>query len=195
MRPSHIGPSPAAESYLKVDAILEAARKTGADAVHPGYGFLSENAAFAKACADAGVVFIGPPPDAITAMGDKALAKQRMLQAGVPCAPGYLGADQSRRGADARGAQIRLPVAGESRGRWRWTRHATGPQRRRAAARPGGRPPGSHQRIRRWHPDVGALDQTTAATSKIQVFADAHGNAVYLGERDCTAQRTPAKGD
>jgi acetyl/propionyl-CoA carboxylase alpha subunit len=85
----HIGPSPAAESYLKFDAILDAARQTGADALHPGYGFLSENAAFAQACADAGLVFIGPPPSAIEAMGDKALAKKRMLAAGVPCAPGY----------------------------------------------------------------------------------------------------------
>jgi geranyl-CoA carboxylase alpha subunit len=91
----HIGGSPATESYLRSDAILEAARKTGADAVHPGYGFLSENAAFAQACVDAGLVFIGPPASAITAMGDKALAKRRMLDAGVPCAPGYLGADQS----------------------------------------------------------------------------------------------------
>ena len=83
----HIGASPAAESYLRFDAILDACRKTGADALHPGYGFLSENAAFAQACVDAGVVFIGPPASAITAMGDKALAKKRMLEAGVPCAP------------------------------------------------------------------------------------------------------------
>ncbi|MDO9166459.1 MAG: biotin carboxylase N-terminal domain-containing protein, partial [Rhodoferax sp.] len=90
----HIGASPAAESYLRFDALLEAARKTGADALHPGYGFLSENAAFAQACVDAGVVFIGPPASAIEAMGDKALAKRRMLEAGVPCAPGYLGEEQ-----------------------------------------------------------------------------------------------------
>jgi geranyl-CoA carboxylase alpha subunit len=78
----HIGASPAAESYLNQAAILQAARKTGADALHPGYGFLSENAGFAQASADAGLVFIGPPASAIAAMGDKALAKQRMLQAG-----------------------------------------------------------------------------------------------------------------
>lgn len=91
----HIGATPAAESYLSVNAILVAARKSGADAVHPGYGFLSENAGFAQACLDAGLVFIGPPPAAIEAMGNKALAKCRMLAAGVPCASGYLGEDQS----------------------------------------------------------------------------------------------------
>ena len=89
-----IGAAPAAASYLRIDAIVDAARRTGADAVHPGYGFLSENAAFAQACLDAGLVFIGPPPAAIRQMGDKALAKRRMLDAGVPCAPGYLGGDQ-----------------------------------------------------------------------------------------------------
>jgi geranyl-CoA carboxylase alpha subunit len=91
----HIGASPDAQSYLNGPALLEAARKTGADAVHPGYGFLSESAAFAQACTDAGLVFIGPPAAAIEAMGNKALAKLRMQTAGVPCAPGYLGADQS----------------------------------------------------------------------------------------------------
>ncbi|MDP2132848.1 MAG: biotin carboxylase N-terminal domain-containing protein, partial [Sulfuritalea sp.] len=90
-----IGPAPAAESYLNVAALLDAARRTGAGAVHPGYGFLSENAAFARACIDAGLVFIGPPAAAITAMGDKAGAKRRMIAAGVPTAPGYLGEDQS----------------------------------------------------------------------------------------------------
>ena len=79
----HIGPSPAAQSYLNIAAILDAATKTSADAIHPGYGFLSENAAFARACAEAGVVFIGPPADAIHAMGDKARAKRRMAEAGV----------------------------------------------------------------------------------------------------------------
>jgi geranyl-CoA carboxylase alpha subunit len=90
-----IGAAPAAESYLNVAAILDAARRTGADAVHPGYGFLSENATFAQACADAGLVFIGPPAEAIAAMGDKAGAKRRMVAAGVPTVPGYLGDDQS----------------------------------------------------------------------------------------------------
>jgi len=87
----HIGAAPAAESYLNAVAIIEAAKRSGADAIHPGYGFLSENATFAQACLDAGLVFIGPPPEAIRAMGDKAQAKRRMHDAGVPCAPGYLG--------------------------------------------------------------------------------------------------------
>jgi len=85
----------AADTYLRIDAVLDAARRSGADAIHPGYGFLSERADFAQACADAGLVFIGPPAAAITAMGDKAGAKRRMLAANVPCVPGYLGDDAS----------------------------------------------------------------------------------------------------
>src|SRR5205814_8938549 len=88
-------PAPARESYLKSDAILAAARQTGAQALHPGYGFLSENAAFAESCAAAGVVFVGPPPSAIRAMGLKDRAKALMAKAGVPAVPGYLGEDQS----------------------------------------------------------------------------------------------------
>ncbi|MBC8241513.1 MAG: hypothetical protein H8E30_13705 [Alphaproteobacteria bacterium] len=89
-----IGPAPVGESYLNVTAILQAAARSGADAVHPGYGFLAENADFAESCADAGLVFIGPPPQAINLMGNKRLAKLRMTEAEVPCVPGYNGADQ-----------------------------------------------------------------------------------------------------
>ena len=91
----HIGPSPAAESYLLGDRIIEAAKATGAEAIHPGYGFLSENAEFAEAVAAAGLVWVGPRPESIRAMGLKDAAKQLMQQAGVPVTPGYLGADQS----------------------------------------------------------------------------------------------------
>ena len=188
----HIGASPAAESYLKIDAILEAARKTGSDAVHPGYGFLSENAAFAQACADAHIVFIGPPASAITAMGDKALAKKRMLEAGVPCAPGYLGADQSDATLTAEAKKLGYPLLVK------------------AVAGGGGR----GMRLVRSDAELqqgieGARREATSAFGdgtlmlerlidngrhiEIQVFADAHGNAVYLGERDCTAQRRRQK--
>ena len=90
-----IGPPPARESYLKIDAIIAAAKRAGAEAIHPGYGFLSENAAFAEACAAAGVTFIGPPPSAIRAMGGKSEAKALMEKAGIPLVPGYHGEDQS----------------------------------------------------------------------------------------------------
>src|SRR5690606_4107549 len=89
-----IGPPPVAQSYLSTERLIEAARLTGADAVHPGYGFLSENADFAEACAAAGLVFVGPPPAAIRAMGNKRAAKELMRRAGVPCLPGYDGKDQ-----------------------------------------------------------------------------------------------------
>ena len=188
----HIGPSPAAQSYLKFDAILDAARETGADALHPGYGFLSENAAFAQACVDAGVVFIGPPASAITAMGNKALAKRRMLEAGVPCAPGYLGADQSDAVLTAEAKKLGYPLLVK------------------AVAGGGGR----GMRLVRNDAELqqgidGARREATSAFGdgtlmlerlidngrhiEIQVFADAHGNAVYLGERDCTAQRRRQK--
>ncbi len=98
-----IGPAPARDSYLRIDRILEAARRTAREAIHPGYGFLSENAEFAEACAAAGVVFIGPPPAAIRAMGSKAAAKALMAAAGVPLVPGYHGDDQDPALLAARG--------------------------------------------------------------------------------------------
>ncbi|MGB3864712.1 MAG: biotin carboxylase N-terminal domain-containing protein, partial [Xanthobacteraceae bacterium] len=91
----HIGPSPVGESYLRPERILAAAKAAGAQAIHPGYGFLSENAGFADAVEAAGLVFVGPPVRAITVMGDKARAKRAMIEAGVPCVPGYQGEDQS----------------------------------------------------------------------------------------------------
>nr|WP_295787219.1 acetyl/propionyl/methylcrotonyl-CoA carboxylase subunit alpha [Rhodoferax sp.] len=188
----HIGASPAAESYLRIDAILEAARKTGADAVHPGYGFLSENAGFAQACADAGLVFIGPPASAIEAMGDKALAKRRMLDAGVPCAPGYLGGDQSDAMLAAEAEKLGYPllvkaVAGGGGRGMRLVRSTTELQSAIEGAR--------REATSAFGDGTLMLERLIANGRhiEIQVFADAHGNAVYLGERDCTAQRRRQK--
>ena len=188
----HIGSAAAADSYLRVAALLEAAHKTGADAVHPGYGFLSENAAFAQACADAGLVFIGPPPGAITAMGDKALAKRRMIDAGVPCAPGYLGADQDDARLTEEALKLGFPllvkaVAGGGGRGMRLVRAAdemaqalTGARREAQSAFGDGT-----LMLERLIDDGRHIE--------IQVFADAHGHAVHLGERDCTAQRRRQK--
>ena len=188
----HIGASPAAESYLNFEAILDAARKTGADALHPGYGFLSENAAFAQACVDASVVFIGPPASAITAMGNKALAKKRMLEAGVPCAPGYLGADQSDVVLMAEAQKLGYPLlvkavaGGGGRGMRRVASEAELQSGIDGARREATSAFGDGTLMLERLIDNGRHIE-------IQVFADAHGNAVYLGERDCTAQRRRQK--
>ncbi len=105
-----IGPAPATESYLAIDKIIVAARRAGADAIHPGYGFLSENAAFADACAAADLTFIGPPSEAIRLMGNKAAAKRRMNAAGVPCVPGYEGEDQSDAVLTRKAETIGFPI-------------------------------------------------------------------------------------
>jgi geranyl-CoA carboxylase alpha subunit len=188
----HIGASPAADSYLRVDALLDAVRKTGADAVHPGYGFLSENAGFAQACEDAGLVFIGPPPSAITAMGDKALAKQRMLEAGVPCAPGYLGADQSDAVLTAEAKKLGYPllVKAVAGGGGRGMRLVRGD----AELQPG--LDGARREALSAFGDGTLMLERLIDHGRhieIQVFADTHGNAVHLGERDCTAQRRRQK--
>src|SRR6478672_10665300 len=106
-----IGPAPAAESYLSVERLLEAAARTGAQAVHPGYGFLAENAGFARACADAGLVFIGPPPEAIEAMGSKIAARERMQAAGVPVVPGTTAAVTSPEDVARLGQELGWPLA------------------------------------------------------------------------------------
>jgi geranyl-CoA carboxylase alpha subunit len=188
----HIGASPAAESYLRVAAILEAARKTGADAVHPGYGFLSENAGFAQACVDAGLVFIGPPAAAIEAMGDKALAKRRMLDAGVPCAPGYLGQEQDNETLLAQAEKLGYPllVKAVAGGGGRGMRLV-----RSAAELPQGLEGARREALSAFGDGTLMLERLIdhGRHIEIQVFADAHGNAVYLGERDCTAQRRRQK--
>ena len=188
----HVGPAPASASYLSVEALLDAARRTGADAVHPGYGFLSERADFARACLDAGLVFVGPPPEAIAAMGDKAGAKRRMLAAGVPCAPGYLGDDQSDARLAAEAEALGLPllvkaVAGGGGRGMRLVRRADelaaalGGARREATSAFGDRTLMLERLIE------------GARHVEVQVFCDRHGHAIHLGERDCTAQRRRQK--
>ena len=106
----HIGPSPVAKSYLIIEKIIDAAKASGADAIHPGYGFLSENAAFAKACDTADIIFIGPNIEAIDIMGDKAKSKRRMIKAGVPCVPGYQGEKQDDKTLIAEAGEIGFPI-------------------------------------------------------------------------------------
>ncbi len=188
----HIGAAPAAQSYLHVQALLEAARKTGADAVHPGYGFLSENADFAQACWDAGLVFIGPPAAAIAAMGNKALAKRRMLEAGVPCAPGYLGADQSDAVLRAEALALGFPllvkaVAGGGGRGMRLVHTADELQTAIDGAR--------REALSAFGDGTLMLERliTGGRHIEIQIFADTQGHVVHLGERDCTAQRRRQK--
>jgi geranyl-CoA carboxylase alpha subunit len=188
----HIGAGPAAGSYLRVDALIGAARRTGADAIHPGYGFLSERADFAQACADAGIVFIGPPPAAITAMGDKAGAKRRMMAAGVPCAPGYLGEDQADDRLLAEGERLGLPllVKAVAGGGGRGMRLVRDPSELPAAIA------GARREAESAFGDGTLMLERLIEGGRhieIQVFADRHGNALHLGERDCTAQRRRQK--
>jgi acetyl-CoA carboxylase biotin carboxylase subunit len=187
-----IGPAPASESYLRVDRLIDAAQRTGADAVHPGYGFLAERADFARACEAAGLVFIGPPPAAITAMGDKAGAKRRLLAAGVPCAPGYLGEDQSDERLTAEAGRVGFPllvkaVAGGG-GRGMRLVRSTGEL---AAALAGAR----REATSAFGDGTLMLERLIEKGRhiEIQVFADRHGHALHLGERDCTAQRRRQK--
>ncbi|MDG1507942.1 MAG: biotin carboxylase N-terminal domain-containing protein, partial [Luminiphilus sp.] len=187
-----IGPAPVAESYLQINAILDAADRTGADCIHPGYGFLSENQAFASACEARGIEFIGPPNAAIEVMGDKARAKRAMIDAGVPCVPGYQGNDQSNATLIAEANKIGMPVMVK------------------AAAGGGGR----GMRLVHDASDLESaieLAQSEAHNAfgsseliiekavvrprhvEIQVFADKSGNTIYLGERDCSIQRRHQK--
>jgi geranyl-CoA carboxylase alpha subunit len=187
-----IGAPPAALSYLSIDALLDAARRTGADAVHPGYGFLSERADFAEACAGAGLVLIGPPAAAMRAMGDKALAKRRMIEAGVPCAPGYLGEDQRDERLAEEAARLGLPllvkaVAGGGGRGMRLVRHASELAEALAGAR--------REAASAFGDGTLMLERLIddGRHIEIQVFCDNHGHALHLGERDCTAQRRRQK--
>ena len=187
-----IGPPPAAESYLKVDALLAAAKLAGADAVHPGYGFLAENAAFAQACVDAGLIFIGPPAAAIDAMGNKARAKALMEAAGVPCVPGYRGSDQSDAALMAQGRRIGFPlmVKAAAGGGGRGMRLVAS-----AEALTEGLARARSEAMSAFGSGELILEQAIedARHIEIQVFADAHGNVMHLGERDCSIQRRHQK--
>ncbi|MGE8261830.1 acetyl/propionyl/methylcrotonyl-CoA carboxylase subunit alpha [Stenotrophomonas sp.] len=187
-----IGPAPARESYLRGDAILAAARRTGAQAIHPGYGFLSENAGFAQACAEAGIVFIGPSAAAIRAMGDKSAAKALMQQAGVPLTPGYHGDEQIpeflRKQADSIGypVLIKASAGGGGKGMRRVDDSATFTEALASCQREAQSAFGNaHVLVEKYVERPRHIE--------IQVFGDSHGNVVYLFERDCSVQRRHQK--
>jgi len=187
-----IGPAEAARSYLDIDRIIGAARATGADAVHPGYGFLSENAGFARACAEAGLIFVGPSPEAIAAMGDKRAARRLMAEAGVPVVPGFDGEEQDERRLAAAAARIGYPVLVKAAagGGGRGMRIVASPQEFSAALASARR-----EATAAFGSDAVLLERlvTGARHVEVQVFGDAHGNVVHLRERDCSAQRRHQK--
>jgi acetyl-CoA/propionyl-CoA carboxylase, biotin carboxylase, biotin carboxyl carrier protein len=187
-----LGPAPAAESYLRADRIVDAACRAGAQAVHPGYGFLSENTAFAVACAEAGLVFIGPPPEAIAAMGDKIRAKETVAAAGVPVVPGAgkpgMSDDELVRALEETGFPLLIkPSAGGGGKGMRLVRSAGELPDALAAAR---------REARAAFGDGTLLAERFIDRPRhieIQVLADSHGNVVHLGERECSIQRRHQK--
>ena len=187
-----IGGGAAAESYLNQDAILEAARRAKADAVHPGYGFLAENASFARACEDAGIVWIGPPPDAIEAMGSKIEARERMRDAGVPIVPGTTESLESAERLVALGDEFGWPLAIKA--------SAGGGGKGLKVVRTSEEAARAFESARR-EGEAYFADPTVYVERyledprhvEVQVLADAHGNVIHLGERDCTIQRRHQK--
>jgi len=187
-----IGPAPSNQSYLNMANIISAAVLTGAEAVHPGYGFLAENAGFARACADSGLTFIGPSPDAIERMGDKNVARQTMMEAGVPCVPGSKGAVVSEEEALEFARIVGFPVlvkaaaGGGGRGmRVAEDEASLGPSL--AAAK--------NEALAAFGDDTVYIEKylTRPRHIEMQILADSHGNAVYLFERDCSIQRRHQK--
>jgi 3-methylcrotonyl-CoA carboxylase alpha subunit len=187
-----IGPAPAHDSYLSVPALIAAARSSGADAIHPGYGFLSENAAFARACAAAGLIFVGPPADVIAQMGSKINARQLVSAAGVPVVPGETPGDQSDRGIRQAIERIGLPalIKASAGGGGKGMRHVL-------------EPAGIDESIQaaRREADAAFGDGTLYVERliarprhvEVQIFADDHGHALHLFERDCSTQRRHQK--
>jgi 3-methylcrotonyl-CoA carboxylase alpha subunit len=188
----HIGGSSPKDSYLRWERIIEAAKATGAQAIHPGYGFLSENEAFARACAEAGLVFIGPPPSAIQAMGLKAESKQLMEKAGVPLVPGYHGRNQEKLLLQAEADRIGYPVLikASAGGGGKGMRAVERPEDFEAALASCKR-----EAIGSFGDDAVLIEKLVQRPRhvEIQVFGDTQGNYVYLFERDCSVQRRHQK--
>ncbi|MHC8338318.1 acetyl/propionyl/methylcrotonyl-CoA carboxylase subunit alpha [Pseudomonas sp. HLT2-19-2] len=188
----NIGPAAAQQSYLSIPALLDAARRTGADAIHPGYGFLSENAGFARACQNAGITFIGPSPEAIELMGSKRLSKLAMIKAGVPCIKGYQGAEQDDATLSREAARIGYPLmikasaGGGGRG-MRLVHEANDLLEQLRTAR--------SEALHGFGSDELILEQALVDPRhvEVQLFGDQHGNLIYLGERDCSIQRRHQK--
>ncbi|MEG8277621.1 acetyl/propionyl/methylcrotonyl-CoA carboxylase subunit alpha [Streptomyces sp. AHA2] len=182
-----IGPAPASESYLSVERLLEAAARTGAQAVHPGYGFLAENAGFARACTEAGLVFIGPPADAIALMGDKIRAKETVREAGVPVVPGGRDPELAEAARELGAPVLLKPSAGGGGKGMRLVRDLTRLEDEIASARREARASFGDDTllVERW------IDRPRHI--EIQVLADGHGDVVHLGERECSLQRRHQK--
>jgi len=187
-----IGGPLARDSYLKIDAVIQAAKQTGAQAIHPGYGFLSENAKFAEACAEAKIAFVGPPASAIRAMGGKSEAKALMAKAGVPLVPGYHGEDQDPATLEAAADKIGYPVlikaSAGGGGKGMKVAESKGEFRDQLAS-------AKREALNSFSDDRVLVEKYLARPRhvEIQVFADSHGNCVYLFERDCSIQRRHQK--
>ena len=188
----HIGPAPARESYLAIDRIIDAALTTGAKAIHPGYGFLAENAEFAEACAKAGIVFIGPPAAAIRAMGSKAAAKELMRKAGVPLTPGYDGTNQDAEFLAQQAAAIGYPVMikANAGGGGKGMRRVDAPEQFQAALASCKR-----EAAAAFGDDSVLLEKYVVSPRhvEVQVFGDTYGNIISIFERDCSVQRRHQK--
>ena len=187
-----IGPAPSAESYLRIDKILEAAERTGADAVHPGYGFLSENAAFADACANAGLIFIGPTADAIAAMGSKREAKALVGKAGVPVIAGYNGSNQDEAVLKEEALKIGFPVLLKASGGG----GGKGMKLVRKESELADAIASARREAESSFGDATLLVEQYIENSRhieIQVLGDAHGNMIHLNERECSIQRRHQK--
>jgi 3-methylcrotonyl-CoA carboxylase alpha subunit len=187
-----LGAAPAADSYLNIAKLIELAKRVGADAIHPGYGFLSENAAFAQACADAGLIFVGPPAAAILAMGSKSASKAAMAAVGVPVAPGYHGSDQSRQRLAEEAARVGFPliIKASAGGGGKGMQVVNSAAEVAAAVE-------SAQRLARtaFGDDRLLMERyfPKARHVEVQIFADSHGQTLSLFDRDCSVQRRHQK--